>query len=394
MGIRLHVAAALLMTSSWACKQTSPSPAEMKQLSSVERACKTWNTERIQEVEKSLPSGFLVGWDTTGKKAKVIQAFAGLPNKYLNALYKQRSDPGGKPFRVVTLAASGESFPSGMVGGTPISVISGGDLWTEGDAEESIIDPNSRLLIDTVLHELGHALTPMIARWSGKPRVFGTELQKIAVKDRTNPMLNWYPKAYPTSGWQYRGEFFAEAFVSYYCSEAVHQDLAERFPTTYDFLKQYLEPPVWKTASTDVASTDGAKPVDSGTPDKGGSDKDKPKETAIKVALGSKPASDGSHHFYFSVNREVSEVVYCLGDDVVCDQEDATWFATKAAKGRGGAKLYAASGTNKLQDRTCMMVGSELKDTGRWSFRQVMVRKSKLTTAEEKKKDCVNGREI
>jgi hypothetical protein len=207
------------------------------QLTREDFGCKAWPQARLDAMKARIPNGFLVSWQGEALD-RVHQAMAGIPDTYLTWLYGVHARNG--------FSIKGQS--PGFNGGVT--------QLTDTEPTDMRVTPNGRVVDLSLQHEIGHAINPYMWTVASTRAAFDRELGQLADADYANSNLNAYPKSYPRGSDVYHMEFWAEAFNSFYCSEATNDLLKTQFPSTYAFLARSLEKPVWEANDPSTASVD------------------------------------------------------------------------------------------------------------------------------------------
>jgi len=202
----------------------------ISQLTARELKCHVWDTDRIDYLKANMPQGFVRNFPNTVLD-EVLNALAGIPDPQLNLLYDVYNK---KIFRGI------EAAP-GMQGG--VTEFNRNPLQLKVGTSRAIIHA-------ALQHEVGHAIYPFFwhQNLKGDGNEFKTLVQRDAISHASNAQLHPYPKSYfGRNNEVYGFEYWAEAYNSYYCSPESEAQVKRYFPSTYDVLERYLDPPVWRS---------------------------------------------------------------------------------------------------------------------------------------------------
>lgn len=309
---KISLMSAIILASTLGCKEsiaprlgrTNPSTSHITQLTLEQYECHQYSANRIQEVKSFLPSGMLVGFGSSDLEDSALQALAGVPNKHLEQL-KWAYDTNN-----FTISAEDPGFSGGLtqLGNPP--------EWIK-------ISPDSYVVAYALQHEVGHAMHMMVSTGN-----FDSELATIADNNGNNKNLSQYAQGYVGQGDSYYYEFFAEAFNSYYCSQATNAEIKRDFPDAYEFLARYLAKPVW---------------------DEGGSSTQPNPNNGIKGLFA---AIDPSNIMWASTSTQnVKEMAICMNDSNTCKNSlqrdmELKLFDTKS----NGRMFFKGANVSNLQD--------------------------------------------
>ena len=258
----------------------------LHQITNQEYDCRNWDdgrTSAVREASKTFASEYYNGsrWSE-----KFYRALSGIPDPYLEFMTERAASP--QQFKIFTNPQrKGQSYTS----------------WGRTDV---ISVDNSNWGFDLSLqHEVGHYvqdyLEDTIAPQRGSSRAeFKRSFNQVAAHNCRNPVLHSYPRSYAEkkgcNSDGYRGEFFAEAFNSYYCSEETNELTKTHFPDVHEFMEKFFIAPVWEGPASTTAS--------------GG----------VRIFIG-KERSRGVHEVWLSGNANSAGAAICLGDKKTCSTQ-------------------------------------------------------------------------
>jgi hypothetical protein len=292
------------------------------QLTRSDLECREWSEGDVDHLKADLPEGYLRDFSSKDLE-RVHQALAGIPRKYLTWLKEVRERNG------FYIGSANIGFPGGI---------------TEVGEEEPSwikISPGARIIDLSLQHEVGHAVSPYL--WNkvlSSHDQFNQEFGRIADDNYNNSNLNAYPRTYPKGSEVYIMEYFAEAFNSYYCSPETNAMVKSQFPSTYTFLAEKLEKPVWESPDEVLPSAD------------------------LFVALGreSAPASNAYQLFVSVPSGLTSQVLLCDAGAVECNETAPGFTRTIKVSSSGGRDFYGTEVGVTLKDQLSLVVVG--KDAG------------------------------
>lgn len=207
------------------CGQMSPQASDPLQLTEKNFACNEYTASEINERLKGMPQNFINTQSfQVGTVEQVRNQLTGIPEPMMTYLFDVHRQ-------------NGLSISEAPLGNTTI-----GETLLIGPRRDMMVPTRIRItnrqeaVFFALQHEVGHAVEGFVNR---SKQVDPQTWQRAFQEGRSNGKLRTYARSSP-------GEYFAEAFANFYCSQAAHDFLKAELPQTYGHLKNTLPPPKWE----------------------------------------------------------------------------------------------------------------------------------------------------
>jgi hypothetical protein len=158
-----------------------------------------------------------------GKVQDVRNQLTGIPSPLMDYLFKVHRQ-------------NGLAITEAPLGGSTI-----GETTLIGPRGSTMVPTSIRItnrpdaIFFALQHEVGHAVEGHLRQVKSSNQA---QWANAFQEGRSNPKLRSYARSAP-------GEYFAEAFANFYCSQEAHAFLKTELPQTYGYLKEMLPPPRW-----------------------------------------------------------------------------------------------------------------------------------------------------
>ncbi|MBF0443523.1 MAG: hypothetical protein HQK54_16570 [Oligoflexales bacterium] len=304
--------------------KTSGKGATFEFLTPKSYRCHTFDSEQVDKVKSKLPDGFVSGYPDS-QMPVFYNTITAVPESHLNHLiytYNKKILQG--------IFAENLGGAAGLTRLTVGQTEAGFRGWVA-----RTISTTPDMIAFALIHEIGHAV-----------QIKGQETAKQKNLNFTNDLDAMFSelvskssliRSYARSS---KAEAWAEAYISYYCSEDSYNFIKNNLPTTYAFLKGVLPEPVWlengnaiATADTTTTTTPTPSPAPAGTkpPTPTTEIPKTPQTTAqvpssadsdIHIALTPVDPTGSDPYLYLSTAAQVKNIIICFGTLSQCKSEE------------------------------------------------------------------------
>jgi len=94
-------------------------------------------------------------------------------------------------------------------------------------------------------------------------------------------------------------------------------------------------------------------------------------EEVIMFAINKNVLSDGSRHILISASFEANVANYCLGTEIACMKDDATWFVADRVNKSKRPAIFQSSGSIKFKNDMAITFAAQNQKTDEWTMRTI-----------------------